>query len=290
MIDGPETPLFGLRPLARTPQRAASDPAAGDALAASPGGTSGGRDTGQGPDFDAWLDEVRGRRDYDGELVHVERLPERPARHAAPQAPLPPVLGGALRALGIEQLYTHQAEAIDHVRAGRSVVLVTGTASGKTLAYNLPAVEALLADPSAHALYLFPTKALAQDQLKSLGRLLDAAPGGELRGRVHPGVYDGDTSTSARRKLRQEGNLILTTMDEESLKEVARLTGGTYYRATDRDSLLRIYNEIDALEKTELKVKEYYSYTELYPRFLAAALLLLLLSHLLRSTWLWSYP
>src|SRR5688572_9926331 len=220
MIDGPEIPLFGMRPLATNPQREVTDSAAGRLLDLEPDGT---RDPGRGPDFDAWLDAVRRRRDYEGELVHVRRLPARPARHAAPQAPLPPALAGALGNLGIERLYTHQAQAIDHVRAGRSVVLVTGTASGKTLAYNLPTVEALLTDPEAHALYLFPTKALAQDQLKSLGRLLDAAPGtttgargkvgGPLRDRVHSGVYDGDTSTAARRKLRTEGNLILTNPD-----------------------------------------------------------------------------
>jgi DEAD/DEAH box helicase domain-containing protein len=206
MIDGPEIPLFGMRPLATGPQRAATGPAAG-ALLATPGASAGAA---TGPDFDGWLDEVRGRRDYAGELVHVARLPARAARHAAPSLPLPPPLVRALGALGIGQLYTHQAQAIDHVRAGRSVVLVTGTASGKTLAYNLPAVESLLADPGAHALYLFPTKALAQDQLKSLGRLLDA---GDCRAAVRSGVYDGDTSTSARRKLRTDGNLILTNPD-----------------------------------------------------------------------------
>jgi DEAD/DEAH box helicase domain-containing protein len=206
MIDGPEIPLFGMRPLATGPQRAATGPAAG-ALLATPGASAGAA---TGPDFDGWLDEVRGRRDYAGELVHVARLPARAAHHAAPSLPLPPPLVRALGALGIGQLYTHQAQAIDHVRAGRSVVLVTGTASGKTLAYNLPAVESLLADPGAHALYLFPTKALAQDQLKSLGRLLDA---GDCRAAVRSGVYDGDTSTSARRKLRTDGNLILTNPD-----------------------------------------------------------------------------
>ena len=214
MIDGPEIPIFGLRPLATTPQRTATSPVAGSLLEA-PGAVPG---PGARPDFDGWLDEVRARRDYEGELVHVARLPARPPRHAAPSAPLPKPLTQALAALGIDRLYTHQAQAIDHVRAGRSVVLVTGTASGKTLAYNLPAVEMLLSDPGAHALYLFPTKALAQDQLKSLGRLLDAAgdggrDGGPLRQAVHAGVYDGDTSTSARRKLRQEGNLLLSNPD-----------------------------------------------------------------------------
>ncbi len=219
MIDGPEIPLFGLRPLATNRQRAATDPAAGELIAAGPvTAGSARRLPGEGPDFEAWIDEVRGSRDYGGEFVHVHRQPARAARHASPAEPLPPALVAALRAQGIERLYTHQAQAIDHVRARRSIVLVTGTASGKTLAYNLPAVEALLADPDAHALYLFPTKALAQDQLKSLGRLLDAATaaadaGGDPRRRVRAGVYDGDTSTAARRKLRQEGTVILSNPD-----------------------------------------------------------------------------
>ena len=206
MIDKPDLPLFGLRPWASNPQREATDPRAARLVEEEP------RDPGQGPDFEEWLAATRRARDYGGEIVHVERLAQRPARHADPGQPLPGTLRSALDALGIQRLYTHQAQAIDHVRAGRSVVLVTGTASGKTLAYNLPVVEALAAEADAHALYLFPTKALAQDQLKSLGRLLDAGTGG-LRANVRPGVYDGDTSTAARRKLRQEGNLVLTNPD-----------------------------------------------------------------------------
>ncbi len=218
MIDRPDLPLFGLRPWATSPQRDATDPGAGRLVEHEPAPyerrrkAALGRDPGMGPDFDAWIAETRGARDYGGELAHVERLAARPARHAAPSAVLPGPLLSALDALGIEQLYTHQAQAIDLVRAGRSVVLVTGTASGKTLAYNLPVVERLAQESDAHALYLFPTKALAQDQLKSLGRLLDAGTGA-LRAHVRPGVYDGDTSVSARRKLRQEGNLVLTNPD-----------------------------------------------------------------------------
>ncbi len=214
MSEGPSEPVLGLRPLARTPQRIATDPAAGGILAGS--STEASSPARHAVDFDAWLDSVRASRDYGSELVHVHRMPARPARHAEPARPLPPSLVGALHAQGIERLYTHQAQAIDHVRAGRSVVLVTGTASGKTLAYNLPVVEALLDDPDAHALYLFPTKALAQDQLKSLGRLLDAAEGAggaAVRARVRAGVYDGDTSTAARRKLRTEGTVILSNPD-----------------------------------------------------------------------------
>lgn len=88
----------------------------------------------------------------------------------------------------------------------------------------------------------------------------------------------------------RNGNILRTEMDEAPLKEVAKITSAKYYRATDRDSLIRIYDEIDKLEKTDIKVKEYFSYVELYIYFLGAALFLFLFSLLLRQTWLWSYP
>lgn len=86
------------------------------------------------------------------------------------------------------------------------------------------------------------------------------------------------------------GNILRTEMDEETLKAVAKITNAKYYRATDRDSLIRIYDEIDKLEKTDIKIKEYFSYVELYAYFLGAALFLFFFSLLLRTTWLWSYP
>ena len=92
-------------------------------------------------------------------------FPERDRRAAA----------AALAARGIEQLYTHQAEAFEHALAGRNVVIITPTASGKTLCYNAPVLDAILEDPSTRALYLFPTKALAQDQLAELHELVGAA-------------------------------------------------------------------------------------------------------------------
>src|SRR5207237_4202317 len=109
------------------------------------------------------------------------------------------------------RLYAHQARALDLARQGSSFVVVSGTASGKTLCYNLPVVERLLKEAQAHAFYLFPTKALAQDQLKGLRRLADGST--ELASLIRAGTYDGDTSTHARRKLRDEGNLILTNPD-----------------------------------------------------------------------------
>src|SRR5262249_57763348 len=104
-------------------------------------------------------------------------------------------------------------------RGGRSPCVVTGTASGKSLCYHLPVLERLLGDAEATALYLFPTKALSQDQMRSLLRFVEAGPeraAGTRRGlreSVRFGVYDGDTSQAARRKLRENANLLLTNPD-----------------------------------------------------------------------------
>jgi DEAD/DEAH box helicase domain-containing protein len=116
-----------------------------------------------------------------GQVVWVQSLPSRPARFADPAVPLSAPVAAALSDLGVERLYTHQARALDRALAREHTVVVTGTASGKTLCYNLPVLETLLADPGARALYLFPTKALAQDQLKGLKRFLgeEEEDGGE---------------------------------------------------------------------------------------------------------------
>src|SRR5689334_1995727 len=111
---------------------------------------------------------------YAHQVAHVEPLPPRAARFAAPAAPLPAGLAAALAARGITQLYAHQAAAIDAARAGDHLGVVTATASGKTLCYQLPTLEALLTDPASRALFLFPTKALAHDQLRALNELLSA--------------------------------------------------------------------------------------------------------------------
>jgi len=115
----------------------------------------------------------------------------------------------ALSAQGIKELFAHQAAAIESVREGHNVVVVTGTASGKTLCYNIPAVEALAEDPLATMLYVFPTKALAQDQLRGLERFRDPQHGVVFMS----GTYDGDTPADQRRRLRESGNVILTNPD-----------------------------------------------------------------------------
>ncbi len=150
------------------------------------------------------------RTQPDGEavLTAVRHLPAQSARAAPMPAWVRPELAAAYRAKGIEQLYSHQAAAIEQVRAGRHVVVVTPTASGKTICYNLPVLNAVLENPDVRALYLFPTKALAQDQLaelEDLSRRLEHAFG------VY--TYDGDTPADARRAIREKSHLVLTNPD-----------------------------------------------------------------------------
>ncbi len=148
----------------------------------------------------------------DAWVTAIRRLPAR----AAEYAPFPDALDSRLRDVligrGVEQLYTHQAAAIEHVIARRNVVITTPTASGKTLCYNAPVLNAILRDPSTRALYLFPTKALAQDQLAELHAL-----SGQLstQDELEIGVftYDGDTPQDARRAIRGRAHVVLSNPD-----------------------------------------------------------------------------
>jgi DEAD/DEAH box helicase domain-containing protein len=148
----------------------------------------------------------------DHHVTAVRRLPA----VAAQFAPFPDTLDGrltqALQSRGIHQLYSHQAAAVDHALSGRNVVVVTPTASGKTLCYNAPALHTILQDPSSRALYLFPTKALAQDQLAELQTMCEtiAAASGEQIGVF---TYDGDTPQDARRAIRGRAHLVLSNPD-----------------------------------------------------------------------------
>lgn len=157
--------------------------------------------------LDAVLHRLGRDRATRQQIYHVEELPERAARFA--EAEVEGRVRAALAAKGITRLYAHQAQAIGHVRAGRNVVVVTGTASGKTLCYNVPILERLLADPSATALAVYPTKALAQDQFRGLSELAAGVAGLQLVA----GPYDGDTPAPQRRKLRDRGAVILTNPD-----------------------------------------------------------------------------
>jgi DEAD/DEAH box helicase domain-containing protein len=155
-------------------------------------------------DFGRLLAEIREDPRYRGQIVHEERFPARPARYGTLPRPLATQLAQALAERGITRLYTHQTEALEAVRGGESVVITTGTASGKSLCYMLPVLETAVADPDARALFIYPTKALAQDQQDALG---------EFGLNLKFGSYDGDTPQAARRLLRAEAQILLTNPD-----------------------------------------------------------------------------
>jgi DEAD/DEAH box helicase domain-containing protein len=139
-------------------------------------------------------------------IVHVERIPYQPAEYSQEDYPLHPELKQRLQDLGIPRLYTHQALAIAHALAEEHVVVTTGTASGKTLCFNLPVLHSILSDPRSRALYLYPIKALAQDQL------------GKLEGfgffpRIRYATYDGDTPRHERTAIRKFAQIVLTNPD-----------------------------------------------------------------------------
>jgi DEAD/DEAH box helicase domain-containing protein len=140
----------------------------------------------------------------DGSLAHVEVLePRDPVIEALPE--VPDVLRRRLAMLGIEGLYPHQRQALDSLDAGRNVIVATGTASGKTLVYNLAFARTAIADEKRTALYLFPTKALARDQLRQVRAL--KLP------QVRAAVYDGDTPQAERPLIRRNANLVMTNPD-----------------------------------------------------------------------------
>jgi DEAD/DEAH box helicase domain-containing protein len=142
------------------------------------------------------------------ELLSGEELAYRgeEAAREARTAPLPDELDRRVReAIGVQQLYVHQRAAWDVAASGESFVVTTGTASGKTLAFNLPVLDALARDPKSRALYLYPTKALAQDQFKTLN-------GYRIPG-LKPAIYDGDTPVEHRGQIRRSANVILTNPD-----------------------------------------------------------------------------
>ena len=139
------------------------------------------------------------------EIAYLTEVPAREAKRVSLPDDLHPRLSEALAARGLDALYTHQEEAFAAARRGEHVMVSTGTASGKTLAFNLPVLNALAADTKLRALYLYPTKALAQDQARSLGAY--RLP------RLRPAIYDGDTESERRWQIRKWANLILTNPD-----------------------------------------------------------------------------
>ncbi|HEY8489674.1 MAG TPA: DEAD/DEAH box helicase [Dehalococcoidia bacterium] len=154
------------------------------------------------------LDAIRTDPQLGPNFTVWRRLPPRPARYAPFPDAVAPRLREALARRGIHRLYTHQAAAVDAAMHGRNVVVVTPTASGKTLCYNLPVLQTVLSHPEARALYLFPTKALAQDQVDELHGVIT-----DLGADVKTYTYDGDTPADARRAVRQAGHVVITNPD-----------------------------------------------------------------------------
>lgn len=153
---------------------------------------------GNNPKVNAFLEELRGSAEFQPLVSHDHYLPGQPAQYADPGQPLADPLQAALAQMGIKRLYSHQARALDLLQAGRHILVATPTASGKTLIYNIPVVSAICQGANHRALYLFPLKALEQDQLKTLEELrgLIPAPG------FHAAIYDGDTPPEVRKQLR----------------------------------------------------------------------------------------
>jgi DEAD/DEAH box helicase domain-containing protein len=141
-------------------------------------------------------------------VVHHEVIPARPPAYGPDPSWLDPRIRAGLASRGIERLYTHQAEAVDAVHSGEDIVVVTPTASGKTLCYALPVLQAIADDPAARALFLFPTKALGQDQVAEFAELSKAAG---LT--VSAATYDGDTPAPIRSAVRKAGQVVVTNPD-----------------------------------------------------------------------------
>jgi len=161
-------------------------------------------------DLGAFLNLIKLRQGYSGQIVTIEDLPERPAVYGdLPDDAIDGRVHIALEKMGIKKLYSHQVDAVTHIGQGKNVVVVTGTASGKTLCYNIPVVDAVLRDILAMALFIYPTKALAQDQLRAINKFGEANK--EIK--LMAGAYDGDTPTNERRKLRDKASVILTNPD-----------------------------------------------------------------------------
>jgi DEAD/DEAH box helicase domain-containing protein len=151
-------------------------------------------------DLVLWDDLLQGE-----ELAHLGSEPARDARTAPLPGDLPGEVRERLEDRGIDSLYSHQGDAWEAAGRGEHILVTTGTASGKSLAFNLPVLAALAEEPKLRALYLYPTKALAQDQVRALDEL-------QVK-RVRPAIYDGDTESERRWQIRKWSNLILTNPD-----------------------------------------------------------------------------
>ena len=154
------------------------------------------------------IDYLRSDPEISANIVHWQEIPAREPVYAEFPARLNPKIQAALKEKGISKLYSHQLETYDAIDEGKNVILVTPTASGKTLAYNLPVLNSIMEDPESRAIYLFPTKALSQDQLKELHEIITLM---EMDIRTY--TFDGDTPVTARKAIRRSGHIVITNPD-----------------------------------------------------------------------------
>ncbi len=160
-------------------------------------------------DTSAFLDYLKNDLEYKDQIVHIQYIPARDARPGWLDKPLAPLLQDRLDRAGISTLYAHQADAVNAIRQGNNVMVATPSASGKTLCYNIPVLNAMLENATTRALYLFPTKALAQDQLRSLTELA----GKTINLPWECSTYDGDTPSEDRAGIRKRARIVLTNPD-----------------------------------------------------------------------------
>jgi DEAD/DEAH box helicase domain-containing protein len=164
--------------------------------------------TGKVSSIEEMIETIKNTPELMSQVTHWRTIAPRAATYADFPETIDPGLRAALVEKGITRLYTHQAESFRAAEEGRSVIAVTPTASGKTLCYNLPVLNRILKDDSSRALYLFPTKALAQDQVAELHEIVD-----RLGADIKTHTYDGDTPPTVRQAIRNAGHIVVTNPD-----------------------------------------------------------------------------
>jgi DEAD/DEAH box helicase domain-containing protein len=154
------------------------------------------------------IDYLKSDPKISANITHWHEIPEREAVYANFPPDVHPKLVEALNNRGIRKLYSHQRQAWELIREGKNIILVTPTASGKTLAYNLPILNKILSEPETRALYLFPTKALSQDQYNELHDIISL-----MEADIRTFTFDGDTPVNARKAIRKSGQVVITNPD-----------------------------------------------------------------------------
>lgn len=154
------------------------------------------------------LDYLKHNPDFASNVTHWQVMPARPAKYDDYPDGFNPALRAVLESRGVKRLYSHQRRALDLAQAGKDFVVITPTASGKTMCYNLPVLSEILRDNESRALYLFPTKALSSDQVAELYEIIKA-----MDAPIKAFTFDGDTPVSARKAIRQAGHIVVTNPD-----------------------------------------------------------------------------